>query len=149
MSGGRPSLYSKVMAEAICEQIALGRSVIQICADPDFPSESTIYKWLNDFSEFSEQYAHARELQAEHYAAEIVALADTPVEARKVVIKPDGSEEITIGDSVERSKLQIEARKWIAMKLLPKKYGERIQQDVNATVDIANVLDEARKRAQS
>jgi len=126
MGAGRPSSYSKIMADAICEQIALGRSVSQISNDPDFPSETTIYNWLNAFPEFVEQYARARELQAEHYASEIIALADTPVEARKITIKADGGEEVTVGDSVERSKLQIESRKWIAMKLLPKKYGEKL-----------------------
>lgn len=148
MARGRPSDYNNLIADSICEQIALGRSVIQISSDPDYPSEATIYNWLAKFPAFMEKYTRARELQAEHYASEIVALADTPVEARKVVIKPDGSEEVTIGDSVERSKLQIESRKWIAMKLLPKKYGDRIQQDISGSLDIASVLDAARKRAQ-
>lgn len=126
MGAGRPTTYNSVIADSICDQLALGRSIIQISDDPDYPAESTIYNWLNRFPEFLEKYTRARELQAEHYASEIVALADTPVEARKTLIRPDGSEEITIGDAIERSKLQIEARKWIAMKLLPKKYGERL-----------------------
>ena len=145
---GRPSSYTSLIAESICEQIALGRSVIQISNDPDYPSEATIYNWLNAFPEFLEKYTRARELQAEHYASEIIALADTPVEARKVVIKADGSEEITLGDSVERSKLQIEARKWIAMKLLPKKYGEKLDLNHSGAIDIAGAVDAARKRAQ-
>jgi hypothetical protein len=126
MPAGRPNKYTKLMAEAICEQIAIGRSIIQITNDPDFPSETTVYRWLRENEQFQQEYAHARELQAEHYAAEIVALADTPVEARKVTIKADGSEEITIGDAVDRSRLQIDSRKWIAMKLLPKKYGDKL-----------------------
>ena len=44
---------------------------------------STVYRWLEDNEDFREKYARARELQAERYAAEIIALADTPVEARK------------------------------------------------------------------
>lgn len=126
---GRPSTYSEVIADAICDEIAIGRSVLQICEDKDFPGERTVYRWLEQHEEFRQKYARAREFQAEHYAAQIVALADTPVEARKVVIKPDGSEEITIGDAVERTKVQIDARKWYAARLNPKKYGDKVQNE--------------------
>lgn len=125
MARGRPSTYSPLVADSICEELVKGRSLLQISADPDFPGETTVYRWLEEHKEFREKYARARELQAEHYAAEIIALADTPVEARKVVIKADGSEEITIGDAVDRTRLQIDARKWYASKLAPKKYGDR------------------------
>ncbi len=131
MAGGRPSTYSDVIADAICEQLALGRSLLQISQDPDFPGERTVYQWLEKHEEFAQKYARAREQQADRYAAEIVNLADTPVEARKVVIKPDGSEEITIGDAVERTRLQIDARKWYASKVAPKKYGDKVQQEVS------------------
>ena len=127
MARGRPSTYSAIVADAICEELVKGRSLLQISKDPDFPGESTVYEWLQKFPDFAEKYARARELQAEHYAAEIIALADNPVEGRKVVIKPDGSEEITIGDTVERTRLQIDARKWYASKLAPKKYGDRTE----------------------
>ena len=125
MARGRPSTYTALVADSICEELIKGRSLLQISSDPDFPCETTVYKWLSQFPDFAEKYARARELQAEHYAAEIIALADTPMEARKVVIRPDGSEEVTIGDAVERTRLQIDARKWYASKLAPKKYGDR------------------------
>ena len=131
MAGGRPSTYSEVITEAICEGLILGRSLVQICDDPDFPDTATVYRWLEKHEDFRDKYARARELQAERYAAEIIALADTPTEGRKVVIKPDGSEEITIGDTVERTRLQIDARKWYASKLAPKKYGEKVQAEVS------------------
>lgn len=127
MPAGRPTNYNDLIADEICEQISLGRSLIQITSDADFPAESTVYAWLVKYPEFQEKYARARENQAEHYASEIIALADTPVEGRKVVIKADGSEEITIGDTVERTRLQIDARKWYASKLAPKKYGDKLQ----------------------
>lgn len=127
---GRPSDYSEIIADEICEQLASGRSLVQICADPDFPSHAAVYRWLEANEAFRDRYARARDRQAELYAAEIITLADTPVEARKVVIKPDGTEEITIGDAVDRTRLQIDARKWYASKLAPKKYGDKVQQEV-------------------
>ena len=46
-------------------------------------------------------------------------------------MKADGGEEITIGDAVDRTRLQIDARKWYASKLAPKKYGDKVQQEVS------------------
>jgi hypothetical protein len=128
---GRPSSYSEVIATEICEQLAKGRSLIQITQASDFPDSSTVYRWLEKNEEFRDKYARARDLQAEHYASQIVELADTPVEARKVVIKADGSEEITIGDAVDRTRLQIDARKWYASKLAPKKYGDFARNEIS------------------
>lgn len=137
---GRPSSYNEIIADSICDELASGRSLIQITADPDYPSEKTVYLWLDRYPEFLQKYARARELQAEHYAAEIIALADTPVEARKVVIKPDGTEEITIGDAVDRTRVQIDARKWYASKLAPKKYGDFKQVEHSGEVGVKRVV---------
>lgn len=131
MTMGRPSKYSDTIADAICDEIAVGRSVLQICEDKDFPSERSVYRWLEANEAFRQKYARAREFQADHYCSEIIQLADTPIEARKVVIKPDGTEEITIGDAVDRTRLQIDARKWYASKVAPKQYGDKLTAEVS------------------
>lgn len=50
--------------------------------------------------------------------------------------------EVTTGDMVERSRLQIDARKWLAAKLLPNKYGEKIaiDQTLHAGASVAEIL---------
>lgn len=54
----------------------------------------------------AEQYARARARQAEHYASEIIEIADTAEDA-------------------QLARLQVDARKWVASKLLPKVYGDK------------------------
>ena len=142
MPSGRPTSYSEFIADEICEELASGRSLVQICESKEFPDASTVYRWLEQHQEFREKYARAREQQAERYAAEIIALSDTPVEARKVVLKPDGSQEITIGDAVERTRLQIDARKWYASKLAPKKYGDFKQVEHSGEVGVKRVVSD-------
>jgi hypothetical protein len=127
MPAGRPSNYHSTIADALCDEIAIGRSVLQICESPEFPSERTVYRWLETNEEFRQKYARAREFQAEHYAAEIIKLADTPVIAEKITIKADGSEERVIGDAVDRTRVQIDARKWYASKVAPKSYGDKLE----------------------
>lgn len=76
------------------------------------PSRAAVNKWLIEHQEFTDQYVRAREAQAEVYADEIVELAD---DISRDSLKDSGA--------IERAKVQIDARKWVASKLLPKKYG--------------------------
>lgn len=125
---GRPSTYSPEVVEAICERLALGESLRSICADDAMPAMSSVFKWLTEHPEFSAQYAHAREEQAEGLADEIVAIADEA----DVTVRHDG-EDVTLGldaTAVARNRLRIDARKWVASKLKPKKFGDKIQQEV-------------------
>lgn len=67
----------------------------------------------------------ARERQADFLAAKVVEIADTVPEGKKVKIsQKDGTTE-EHGDQVDRSRLMVDARKWLASKPAPKKYGQR------------------------
>jgi len=126
--GGRPAIYSSALADKICERLAEGESLVQICKDDKMPGRATVMRWLEDSSpvkvEFRDKYARAREAQAEKYAAEIVEIADeTVIEATYL------GEEVRLDVSsaaVARNRLRVDARKWIAAKLLPKKYGDKL-----------------------
>lgn len=73
------------------------------------PAASTIFKWLASNEEFAEQYARAKEAQADAMADEIVDIAD-------------GDN----GADPQRDRLRVDARKWVAAKLKPKKYGDKL-----------------------
>ncbi len=123
---GRPSDYNEAIAELICERLADGESLRTICESEDFPSKATVFNWLARFPEFVDQYAHAREQQAELYANEIIDIADE--EPKHFVPDPDGGESERIDSAgVARNRLRVDARKWVASKLLPKKYGDKLE----------------------
>lgn len=121
---GRPSDYSQEVADAICERLVNGESLRAICRDEGMPAISTVFRWLGRHPEFSDQYARAREEQAETLADEIVAISDEV----EVVAKADGEDVRLALDAtaVARNRLRVDARKWVASKLKPKKYGERL-----------------------
>jgi hypothetical protein len=129
---GRPSIYSQELADSICERIADGESLRAICSDESMPGRRTVLDWLDDDSklDFRAKYARAREAQADWHADEIIELADLPRIGQKVTTKANGDEEVVTGDMVERARLQIDARKWYAAKLSPKKYGDKVTQEV-------------------
>lgn len=135
---GRPSEYSQTIAEAITERIADGESLRSICTDEAMPAKSTVFKWLSQQKEFADQYARAREEQAETLAAEIVEIADeecTMVRASKHGAKADDSEsgEVEVvfdATAVARNRLRVDARKWVASKLKPKVYGDKVSTEL-------------------
>lgn len=59
-------------------------------------------------------------------AAEIIKIADTPVVGIKKKTNEKGEVETTEGDMIEHRRLQVDARKWAASKLAPKKYGDKL-----------------------
>lgn len=107
--------------ERICLEIAEGKSLKAICEQDDVPSRETVYQWLADDSAFSDKYVRAREDQADFYADEIIDIADTEPDANK-------------------ARVRIDARKWKASKLQPKKYGDKV--DLNLSGSVVNLTDE-------
>lgn len=144
----RPSKYSQQLADAICELLVDGKSLRTICSTAKMPSRSTVIRWLAENEAFRNHYARARELQADTLAEEILDIADKAVLGER--LKKDGKGKVLerqTGDMVERSKLMIDARKWYAGKLQPKKYGERVALDHGVQDNLADKLRAARERA--
>jgi hypothetical protein len=103
---GRPTDFRDEIAAIICDRLADGESLRIICSDPAMPGRRTVYQWLTAQPEFAHHYAIARDEQADTYADEIIAIADT-------------------AEDPAVARLQIDARKWVASKLKPKRYGDR------------------------
>lgn len=128
---GRPSIFSKDMADSILDRISDGESLRRICADDAMPGQTTVYRWLRENEEFRQQYACARELQADTLFDETLDIADDGsndwMERRDDQGGNMGWKEN--GEAIRRSQLRIDTRKWIAGQLRPKVYGPRVQQD--------------------
>lgn len=107
---GRPPAYTFELAEQICDVIATTSQSLRKMNEiyPFFPDPSTIHQWRKDHSEFSDKYWRAKLIQADILVEEILDIADE-----------------CNADSYAQAKLRIETRKWIASKLLPKKYGDK------------------------
>lgn len=120
---GRPSTYRQKIADAICEQLADGKSLRKICADEAMPNKATVFRWLAAHEAFRDQYARARAAQADSFVDDVVDIADDG--SNDTYVDDDGNVR-TDQDVIARSKLRVDARKWAAGKLNPKKYGEKL-----------------------
>lgn len=114
---GRKSVYSEAVASEICERIARGDSLPVVCAAEGMPGLTTVYRWLGENELFRDLYARAREDQADTMADQIVQIADTEEDAAK-------------------ARVRIDARKWVASKLKPRKYGEKLDIEHSGSLDL-------------
>ncbi len=126
---GRPSDYTQQVADEICERIADGISLRTICATDDMPAKATVFRWLAARADFRDQYARAREVQADALADELLDIAD---DANNDWMERKGEDGQSLGwrengEAIQRSRLRVDTRKWIASKLKPKKYGEKLE----------------------
>lgn len=133
--------YSEEVADRICDALSDARSLRSICLEPDMPSQSTVFRWLADerYAAFRERYARAREAQADALFDEMLDIADDGTNDWVERKRGDGSTYDAFNkEAVERSKLRVEARKWMAGKLRPKVYGDKL--DVAHTGSVAIVV---------
>lgn len=113
----RPSIVAD-----ICEQIANGKSLREICEPEHMPAPSTVVGWMLEDKALAEQYAHARERQADFYADEIIEIADKAK-----------------NEDAQVARLRVDARKWKASKLAPKRYGDKLDLNHGGHVKIEGV----------
>lgn len=109
MMAKEPVRFSQELFDTICQRIADGESLRSISLDHDMPTSGTVIRWLAEDSDgkLQTQYARAREAQADAIADETLHIADTEKDTQV-------------------ARVRIDTRKWYAGKVRPKKYGDRV-----------------------
>lgn len=118
---GRPTGYSKSIAEKLCEAISTSHKGLPFHCKKLKITVSAVYRWLIDYPEFKEQYVRAREAQADYMADMINEVAEDGV--RKTI---KGVAATRANAFISAKRLQIDSLKWCASKLKPKKYGDKL-----------------------
>ena len=115
----RPTKYSEKLEDRMLEEIASGRSVISLCREEEWtPNADTWYRWMYKIDGLSDRYTRAKAISSEFHADQILAIADE-----------------ADNQTFQVARLQIDARKWVASKLVPNKYGEKSQIDHTSSDD--------------
>lgn len=130
-AGGRPTDYTQELADAICAELSIGRSLRSVCEDEGMPTVKTVFNWLRSYEGFLQQYEKAKEESSDAMAEDLLHIADTPVMGEIKTIKPDGTVEIKQDEMLGHRRLQVDARKWLMSKMKPKKYGEKLDMTTN------------------
>ena len=107
----------------ICFAIANGASSYKLCDQPRMPTMPTLYGWLAVDPVFRKMWDEAMQLRAEKLVEEILEIADDNSDDVDYTDEHGGPH--INGENIARSKLKVDTRKWLASKLLPKKYGDK------------------------
>lgn len=111
----------------ICLELATSSKGLQtICdegkaKDINFPCRKTVFVWMNKDAKLFKYYESAKELQVEALVDEIIDIADD--KSSDYMINEKG-QKVLDRESVQRSSIKIDTRKWIVGKLKRRKYGD-------------------------
>lgn len=135
----KPSIvYSDKLLAVILDRVASGESLCTICDADDMPSRKSFFQWVKDNPEIQAQYEFAIQMRADKFAEDIIQISD---DGTRDTYTDENGNERTNQDVIARSRLRVDARKWLASKMAPKKYGDRVEADVkhSGAVEIKNI----------
>ncbi len=139
---GIVSSYTKERGDYVCEIVAthaIGLEKLhKMYKDDGFPDQETILRWRRSFPEFGTQFVEAKAFQAMVYVEEIYDISD---DATRDLIETDKGA-IPNSSAIARAKLQVETRKWVVARLLPKLYGDRSYVENNVSIKHEDALSE-------
>ncbi|MGH8763593.1 MAG: hypothetical protein ACREUR_10255 [Nitrosospira sp.] len=119
---GAPTIKTPELLEVICAGISLGKSARAMCAEAGI-SQRVLWNWLASDAQWMQQYLRAKELCIDAYAEEIIEISD---DGSRDTYTDEKGREVINREVIARSQLRIDARKWYASKLAPKKYGDKL-----------------------
>lgn len=97
-------------------------------------SSSTFYMWIEEDEVKSKRYAGACAERADRIFEEILDIADETKDDVKVIPISEGVSTIAPNpENIQRSRLKVDARKWVLSKMNPKKYADRQFQEIKQT----------------
>lgn len=133
----------------ICERLAAGESLLQICKSPGLPTPSTVRQWVvADWMGFAGHYTRAREAGLDVLAEQCLTIADNPAPGEVVEVGPDGARKVTRADQLGHRRLQFDARRWYLSKLAPKRFGDRVATELSGPDGGPIVLDDGARAAR-
>ena len=137
--------------EEICARLSeTAYGLAYICRNDDtLPTAKTIFHWMNAEDQaggdkpLCDMYARAKESQADFMAEQILEIADDGTNDYVIRENKAGEKVEAIDhEHVQRSKLRVDARKWVAAKLKPRKYGDKLELSGDPERPLASMTDD-------
>lgn len=133
---------SKII-DTVCDELIEGKALRRVLTELQI-NYKTFYNWIDKDEKKAQQYARATELRAEYMAEEILTIIDATED--DIIINDEGKP-ITNHNVIQRDRLRADKRQWLMSKMMPKKYGDKLDvtskgDKVQSPVFASNPLDE-------
>jgi hypothetical protein len=129
--------YTPELGARICDEISDGKTLPEVCAMDGMPCKRAVFGWVRSNPEFERMYRIAQQDRAEGLVEEIVSIADDS--SRDFVPDKDGNMRVD-NEHINRARLKVDTRKWIACKVIPKLYGDKLE--INGEIRQRDVSDQ-------
>jgi hypothetical protein len=142
-SVGRPIEWSEdnPVWEEVVSRMATGKSLSSVLREPGMPPWATFNRMLRSNEQLRVAYDKAVQDRADKLADEIIELSDA--------VMPEGLRGPEASAWVQQKRLQVDARKWVASKLKPRTYGDRIDVSVvDQRISVIDAINEAQARVE-
>lgn len=131
-------VYSEDVLDLILDRVAAGEALSRVCNSPDMPTRKSFFEWVEKDPSIKIKYEFAIQLRADGLADDILQIAD---DGLNDTYQDDAGNTRTDQDVIARSRLRVDARKWLASKMAPKKYGDKLDITANVTSHEATIDD--------
>jgi hypothetical protein len=117
-------VYADALAQEICERIAVGELLINVCLDEHLPTMRRCNQWLRDHTEFNLLYNSALGDRLKIFEEEVIQIADDMKNDFRTVIKNGREKRVADPEMVARARLRIEVRFKHLKAGMPSKWGD-------------------------
>lgn len=104
-----PTDYSQELADRILAGMGDGLAIKTICEADGMPDRVTVWRWLREYPDFSERFDQAQRERAQSLVDDMSRISDD------ASLDPNDK------------RIRVDTRKWLASKILPKLYGDKVQ----------------------
>lgn len=143
----RPIVFDEQIGRLVVLTLAAGASITDLCRRPGYPTPWVLRRWCDEHSDFALEIATAQQVRAGYLVDEAMMIADDDEGDYTSVICKNGEMELVFNHQhVNRAKLRVDTRKWVASRLFREAWGESKHINVDAKILTVQLTDEALDR---
>lgn len=129
--------FSEEILNDILLQVSNGLSLAKVCAKDGYPSRTTFFDWVAERPAIAERYQVALTMRGELFADELIEISDD--DKSDYYVDGEGRDRVDV-ENIQRAKLKVDTRKWIIARLIPKKYGDKLELSGDKNNPIAHTV---------
>ena len=122
--------YAPELALTICEKVAEGETLFDICKGIGMPHRSSFARWVMLYKDVAVAYQAARELSAQSLEDEALGLA-------RELSGPNNFTTV----KVRAIDIALQQLRWSATRRDPSKYGQKAKETITVPIQIITTLD--------
>lgn len=140
----KPSVWiTDEVMDTLCAHMAAGYTLKQCCRLDGMPTHAAIIQAARrDPDGIGKKYREAREHLMAYWAEELIDIAD---DASNDWMERENGPAVN-AEAINRSRLRIDARKWLLSKLRPGEYGDKTTVEHTGGIDVRMSDEELNRR---